>query len=506
MYVSRQRRVENTTIFEPSTIVAELRSVLLKNIGLEFTGDIITGINSLAVTKFVDYIDYNESVFCIKLFTIQNSNGAPIFIAISYIEQWNAFLLIQGSIGRLLPTRDLELFFNNLFSRMQIETCEDYAYYAKVRKYDSTNISADEIQMVITLQGYVKKEITQGYEQLSLFDSEDSVGSIKDFLDVGKSKLSEDVYNDFGVDEELITYYSTDLELTYKKLSRIVPKETIQFTELTTKQAVVCEMICSAICHQMNWDFLRDKILKKTLSQPNWIEPIYISTIKTKDVEEIFVGYSKIERVRAEERAELLRILGTTFVGLPNGFDDIFFREDGVPQDAAAILKRLSSCTVFSNDPVEKKLQLLLQKISVYKGFEKLGNKCRPTIDYHIIRSFLRRGFLIPKTKHAREIVTIDAFRAEQTVGAIRKHCAEIITLLSEITGQSVAVINNIEWWLGRSVCIEGRPLCNLDRPETEWLSHGFDKCPFSKVFCKSETEGTKLQQYFAPKYKGNSY
>lgn len=504
--IARQCHIEDSTNIEPFSIVDTLENVLSRNVGISFDENDYSGINSLSVSKIEDFINYGDYIFGIKLITRQNKENIPVYISIAFLEQINAFLMVQGSRGRLVSSKSLKIFINHLFSEKQIESGVQYTYFVRLKKHNiaMTNLKQEQIQ--IALYNVVENEITQSYNQISLFELEKFPTNYIKSFSFAKAKYSEDVYNDFTVNRSLIRFHADMLETTYKALSTIVPKEVVQFTKLPIEHAVVCEMICSAICHQMNWDFLRNAVLRKTLSKPNWIEAINLSTIQTKEVEELFDGYDKIERIRAEERAKLLRVLGTTFVDLPRGFNEIFFNEDRNPQVSLAILSKLSLCSIFRNDPVEKKVQLLLQKLSTYKGFEDVGSICKPTIDYHIIRSFLRRGFLVPKTKYAREFVTTDAIRTEQTVGAIRKHCTEIISLLSKITRQSIAAVNNIEWWLGRSVCIEKCPLCDLGTTESEWLFPYFNVCPFKKVFCHSLLTGKKNFQYSAPNYQGNSY
>lgn len=504
MHVARQRRTENTTVFFPSVMILELRSVFQKNVGKTYNENINFGTVRFPVSKFVNFVDYDDDIFWIQINTRQNNDKNPVYLAMMFLKQKNAFLVVQGSKGRLLSLQFLELFLNYMFYDTHVESGAEYAYYIKLKKYNRSNSSDEEEQNQLRLHNIIKNQITSGYEQISLFQTDER--KISNDISFEKPQFSEDVYHDFEIDRNLIEYYSVTLETMYRTLAAIVPKEAVQFTELPIEQAIVCEMICAAICHQMNWDFLRERIYKKTLLQPKWIEAINLSTIQTKEMENLLEGYAKTERIRAEERAGLLRILGTTYVSSPSGFREIFFNEGGSPLDSFDILQQLSLCSVFSSDPVEKKMQLFLQKISIYKGFEAVGNRCRPTIDYHIIRSFLRRGFLVPKTKYAREIVTTDAIRSEQTVGAIRRHCADIIVLLSEVTAESIATVNNIEWWLGRSVCVENNPLCNLGKPDTEWLLQSFSNCPFHPICGKSELHKEKTQQYSAPNYKGNSY
>lgn len=292
----------------------------------------------------------------------------------------------------------------------------------------------------------------------------------------------------------------------YKKLAMIVPNESIDFSDFGRETAIACETICAAICHQINWDYLRSAVFRKTAKQSEWVEPSYLKTISTEEIEELFVDYNKSEKIRAEERTNLLRSLGSSITNNGNDYKSIFLNENMTLNDINYITNILLSCSAFSNDPEEKKLQLLFQKLSSYQGFEGFGDICKPTIDYHVIRCFLRRGLVHPVTKYAKEyIFNVSAERKENTIGALRSLCSEVILNLCWLTKLSVGTINRIEWWLGRSVCIEDNPDCLLQRGDTAWLREHFDKCPFYK-YCYAVNDNNSYLSLNEPTYKGTSF
>lgn len=59
----------------------------------------------------------------------------------------------------------------------------------------------------------------------------------------------------------------------YSIMAKIIPPEKISFDTLPLDSAIAYEIICAAICHKINWDFLRSEILKKTNDKPEWLNP-----------------------------------------------------------------------------------------------------------------------------------------------------------------------------------------------------------------------------------------
>ena len=439
-----------------------------------------------------------ENCFGVELSTTDCSKECDsILILFSVDTQSNLFIVEQAGLLKVLSKKSIESLINSTLFGFHSASGASESFSVEVNHCTLSKQPQSIIEKHKRLLVKIKDMITQGYIQLSMFDdmnnSEENLLSYNERYSIG-------VFNSFEVARTILESKKQTLANIYNLLYKLVPKEPVSFSMLSINQALVCEMICAALCHQINWDYLRRVVLNKTLIEPSWIEPINLAVISTKTVASLLSSYEKANRIRAEERTNLLRILGTNFANLQNGFVDIFFTEAGLPQNAVNIYNALISCPVFSNDPVEKKLQLLLQKLAHYAGFGDVGNYCKPTIDYHLIRSFLRRGLLIPKTKRAKEIISSDRIREEKTIGAIRKHCANIVMLLSELTNQSVASINSIEWWIGRTICNDDNPDCLLENVDASWLNNSFIVCPF-KIFCSPDSVVLS-----APKYSGNSY
>jgi hypothetical protein len=68
----------------------------------------------------------------------------------------------------------------------------------------------------------------------------------------------------------------------------------------------------SAICHQINWDFLSERLTP--LFDARGLDARDLSTATARDVGGWLAGYHRSERIRAKERAALLRDVGATIV------------------------------------------------------------------------------------------------------------------------------------------------------------------------------------------------
>ncbi len=346
--------------------------------------------------------------------------------------------------------------------------------------------------------------------QLSFFDIPSS--NTCSFVDE-QNKYSKLVYDNY--DEVNLGFAFSNVFKIYNEIIVCVPTEKINFTEISLNEALACELICAAICNNINWDYLRSAVYNKVINDRNWITISHLQNIGQSEIEEMFCSYEHPEKIDANSRAKLIRDLADSYKS--EGFDKIFFYPDGTAKKYNDIRFELLKCNVFNSDAIEKKLQLLVMKVSKYDGFNELAYKCNPTIDYHIIRSFIRRGFLILKNNDSLDFVNSDQMHQEKTIAAIRKHCANIIYKLSVYLKIDIATINSVEWWIGRSICTANEPDCFLSGKSSNWIKKSFGRCPFFDI-CLANNEYTQLimwgdtkdkkslKNVDSPKYKGLSF
>jgi len=303
-----------------------------------------------------------------------------------------------------------------------------------------------------------------------------------------------------------IPFLGCDFDRVYPSLADILPKELVNFSELSLENSIACEIICAAICHQMNWDYLRKVVLEKTKLEESWLSGDRLAKIEEEDVAKLFTNYKKPERIRAKERCDILREVGK-MASDAGGYQALFLNENLKLLPMEKIRGYMLKCYAFSNDPKEKKLQLLLQKLSIYEYLHELASYCRPAIDYHLIRSYLRRGLLYPKTKYAEEFISeFSVQRKETTVGALRQLCGELLEQIVWYTELDICVVNSIEWNIGRSICVQDNPDCYLETDDAAWLKKKYVRCPFYGHCSAQQNEKDDLLHTNEPDYKGTSY
>lgn len=317
------------------------------------------------------------------------------------------------------------------------------------------------------------------------------------------SGISERITDEFDIMQ--IPFIGCNFNVLYHQIVEILPSEKITFNEFGLEKNIACELICASICHQMNWDFLRQAVFDKTKKNTDWINSENLSNVSTSVLNEILKKYNKPERIRAEERANLLREIGKMVYRI-GSYCNIFFDNQMNLLPYEKIREHLLLCPAFSQDPSEKKLQLLLQKLSSLKPLKGLGKYYKPAIDYHLIRCYLRRGLIFPKTQYAESFISNPSIqRKESTVGAMRKLCCEIMEQICWFTLLDISSVNLVEWHIGRSVCTQGKPDCFLKDKDASWLKAKFSKCPFydNCVACQYKKGYITIQE---PTYVGMSY
>ena len=346
------------------------------------------------------------------------------------------------------------------------------------------------------------------YNQLSLFPTE-SVPLLLSNNNKSHNKgddvwVSENLKDSFNVMS--IPYLGCDYEQLYPQIVSIIPNEKYLFDDFDTETAIRCELVCAAICHQINWEFLRHVIYNKTKENSSWLNFNNLKQIGSDEILVLLQDYHKKENIKAEERTELLHLLGEWGVNY-SSIINVFLNQRGELLPYCLIRESIFNCMVFSTDPAEKKFNLLLQKLNAIKPLNGIANYAKPTIDYHLLRLYLRRGLVYARTKYALHYIRDnDAERKECTVAAIRELCSELLCQIAAFTSLDISSINLVEWHVARSVCHREKPDCDLKGNMSLWLSKGFDKCPFSHTCVAYLFNIEQLLNMKEPYYKGTSF
>jgi hypothetical protein len=98
-----------------------------------------------------------------------------------------------------------------------------------------------------------------------------------------------------------IPFLGCDFEVVYPILSNLIPSELISYRNWNIDVFTMAEIVCAGICHQINWDFLRNAVYVKLQEGIGWIYPHNLCNISTQDVEDMLNGYVHTERIRAKE-------------------------------------------------------------------------------------------------------------------------------------------------------------------------------------------------------------
>lgn len=111
--------------------------------------------------------------------------------------------------------------------------------------------------------------ITLNYTQLSLFSHNDANQELDSPLKnqdaerkIMSSDISARIINEFEIMQ--IPFIGCNYDMIYHRINEILPSEEINFNEFGLEKDIACELICAAIYHQMNWDFLRKVVFDKT--------------------------------------------------------------------------------------------------------------------------------------------------------------------------------------------------------------------------------------------------
>lgn len=348
----------------------------------------------------------------------------------------------------------------------------------------------DELNNIFSTYGFSNR--TNNLPRMAIYDELNTTAS-------------KDIVNSFRIRPVSFLRDCEYLKL-YTAIEEVLPADSITFSSFGRNESIICETICAAICHQMNWDYLRQAVFSKTMESKKWLEPAYLASISEEEVELLFSKYPKKDRIRKEERTVILRIVGSWLQSFPCA-EEVLLSKDGVLLEYDKIRSNILLCEPFVSDPEGKKFQLLIQKLSVYPQFSKLKQYYKPAIDYHLVRTYIRRGLLFATTKYADEYLSnYEIKRKENTVAGIRQRCSELMLRICSVASMDVSAINQIDWQIGRSVCVQDAPDCFLEREASSWLKPAFTKCPF---FDTCESRKKDIIPYLTvnePSYKGTSY
>jgi hypothetical protein len=242
------------------------------------------------------------------------------------------------------------------------------------------------------------------------------------------------------------------------------------------KSQFLFRLCLAAICHQINWDFLSDRLriaFEKEAASATWL-----SGVTARDVQHWLEGYHKPDRIRAGERALLLRNIGEILVSEYGGdTDELVSASRGRLSGAGGLLDRLDSFVAFREDPLRKKSNVMIHDI-VRENVAHFSDESAilPAIDYHIIRLYLRTGRVVAIHQATMDLLQQDSVPRPRLVRLLREAVSEALSLTSLYAQLSIPEVNGIEWQIGRDICERDQPRCL--GPQKVELGATFAKSP----------------------------
>lgn len=212
-----------------------------------------------------------------------------------------------------------------------------------------------------------------------------------------------------------------------------------------------------SICHQMNWDVLQSALAGWLL--PNTSARLEEFTKTTpKQISLLLKNYPRQERVRAIERARILRETAASLLILLGSGGSLRGLLNRPELDGGlGFYQLIAGIPAYRGDPFDKKARVLAHELH-REGiieFTDPGN-LKPAVEYHLIRLYLRSGRVVPTSDSVtKELLGEGRSARPRLVNLLRGAVDLAMRQTAFYAGIDVATLNYIEWQIGRSICVE---------------------------------------------------
>jgi hypothetical protein len=228
------------------------------------------------------------------------------------------------------------------------------------------------------------------------------------------------------------------------------------------KDKFTFKLIFISICHSINWDFLQNTLAEEFSKNPERLSANYLEKFNASILAKWLSEYEKPERIRAKERAELIRNIGQV---VNDKFDgdvyNIYSLSDGTLYGKNGLHKNLSEFKAYGSDPLKKKANVLThdlirENILSFPDIDKI----EPAIEYHIMRVYERTGRVFAKKSRLHMALKEGESLRPWFVETIREKVSEALSYTAGVAKQSVPDINYVEWQIARNICKQDNPNC----------------------------------------------
>lgn len=245
----------------------------------------------------------------------------------------------------------------------------------------------------------------------------------------------------------------------------------VPWHHFSTGIQLLFKLLFISICHQINWDFLQNRLAERLLvhDEGNLLERCLQMTPSR--MSNMIGDYPQAYRVRAPERASLIKDVAATLLTKFGGKAmRLYERSSGRIVGEGGFLSELDSFRAYQEDPLRKKSNILVQEV-VREGILVFqdSDKVAPAIDYHIMRLYLRSGRVVPKERVVFQHLTSGSSQTRlRFVNLLREATVEALRDTAFYAGLTIPTVNYVEWQIGRSRCHRDEPNCSQAWPAGE--------------------------------------
>lgn len=250
------------------------------------------------------------------------------------------------------------------------------------------------------------------------------------------------------------------------------------------------KLVFIAICHNINWNYLQNTLAEKFIEDPFRLSTNFLEKVNATTFKKWLSNYDKPDRIRAKERAALIRDIG--FV-LNNKFSgkafNIYLRSDGTLYGSRGLHSLLNEFKAYSSDPLRKKANVLIhdlmrENIVSFPDIDLI----EPAVEYHIMRLYERTGRVYSRKEELRAALTEGEPLTPWFIKVVRQKVAEALSYTAGVAKKTVPDVNYIEWQIARIICKANIPNCIAEKDSSNELPEDIRRifrgsCPYIK-FC----------------------
>ncbi len=243
----------------------------------------------------------------------------------------------------------------------------------------------------------------------------------------------------------------------------------IPFSEQSKIDQVKSLFFACAICHNVNWDFLCNNVIPKIRNSTDNFSLDKLTEIKNENIKSYFDGYNKPHKIDANRRTNMLIDLGKEISELYS--NDFFYDliDSPILLGNYGFLTKINSLSVFGDDPLHKKSNLLAQLL-IRANLLNVDDeeKIEPAIDYHVIRVYLRTGRIKILSEELVNKFINRSNLTQEEITNLRKQIRDAMVVFCKQYNKSMAKLCFVDWIIGREYCHYDNPFC----------SNNTKKCP----------------------------